>query len=251
MAWSTRQLADLAGVTLRSIRHWHDIGLLPEPERRTNGYKQYDAGHLILALRISRLARLGFPLERVGRMLDSEEHGQQSLHGLRAELDTRIAELHRIRAEVEELIRLGVAPDLSPEALVTMEALGDDSASRNLAIVLTHLIPREETTGLVTFLQGVPEELAGLNRAILDLPAEAAEEEILLLADRAATALKGFLDAHQEALPDLDDSRTGKANVEVLHAVAVEQMNPAQRRVMRLIWDQIATGSPDQIAEPR
>ena len=40
MAWSTRQLADLTGVTLRSIRHWHDVGLLPDPERRSNGYKQ-------------------------------------------------------------------------------------------------------------------------------------------------------------------------------------------------------------------
>ena len=43
MAWSTRQLADLTGVTLRSIRHWHDVGLLPAPERLSNGYKQYTA----------------------------------------------------------------------------------------------------------------------------------------------------------------------------------------------------------------
>ena len=83
MAWSTNQLADLAGVTLRSIRHWHDVGLLPEPGRLSNGYKQYTARHLVLALRIARLTSLGFSLEHVAAMLDSEEQGQKSLHGLR------------------------------------------------------------------------------------------------------------------------------------------------------------------------
>ena len=33
MAWSTRQLAELAGTSLRAVRHYHDVGLLPEPER--------------------------------------------------------------------------------------------------------------------------------------------------------------------------------------------------------------------------
>ncbi len=241
MAWSTRQIADLAGVTLRSIRHWHDIGLLPEPVRLSNGYKQYTARHLVLALRISRLSSLGFTLDRVARMLDSEEHGQESLHGLRAELDTRIAGLERIRAEVDELIRLGVSPDLSPEALVAMEALGRDPAARNLAIVLTHLIPREDTITLVEVLKGVPEELVRINTAIVELPAEASEDEIASLADRAARALQEFIDAHYEALPDIGNSRAGRMKADVLNAVAIEEMNHAQRRVMRLIRDQVST----------
>ncbi|GAA2582030.1 hypothetical protein GCM10010424_29910 [Streptomyces lienomycini] len=41
MAWSTREMAELAGVSLRAVRHCHDIRLLEEPERRSNGYKQY------------------------------------------------------------------------------------------------------------------------------------------------------------------------------------------------------------------
>ncbi|WP_433560110.1 MerR family DNA-binding transcriptional regulator [Pseudonocardia xinjiangensis] len=28
MAWSTRELADLAGTTVRAVRHYHDVGLL-------------------------------------------------------------------------------------------------------------------------------------------------------------------------------------------------------------------------------
>jgi DNA-binding transcriptional MerR regulator len=37
MAWSTRQLAELTGTTLRTVRHYHDVGLLEEPKRRANG----------------------------------------------------------------------------------------------------------------------------------------------------------------------------------------------------------------------
>lgn len=39
--WSTRQLAEAEGVTVRSIRHWHDVGVLPHTWRLSNNYKQY------------------------------------------------------------------------------------------------------------------------------------------------------------------------------------------------------------------
>lgn len=43
------ELAALAGVTTRTVRHYHRVGLLPEPGRRVNGYRDYglrDAGEL-------------------------------------------------------------------------------------------------------------------------------------------------------------------------------------------------------------
>lgn len=51
MAWSTRQVSELAGTSLRAVRHHHEIGLLDEPDRGPNGYKQYGVAHL----------RKGFP----------------------------------------------------------------------------------------------------------------------------------------------------------------------------------------------
>ena len=38
------QLAAYAGVTVRAVRHYHQIGLLPEPERDASGYRRYGAG---------------------------------------------------------------------------------------------------------------------------------------------------------------------------------------------------------------
>ena len=37
MAWSTRQLAEMAGTTVKSVRYYHQLGLLDEPERLGNG----------------------------------------------------------------------------------------------------------------------------------------------------------------------------------------------------------------------
>ena len=41
------ELANLVGVTVRTVRHYHRLGLLPEPERRGNGYRSYGPADLI------------------------------------------------------------------------------------------------------------------------------------------------------------------------------------------------------------
>ena len=235
MAWSTRQLADLAGVTLRSIRHWHDVGLLPQPERRSNGYKQYTARHLVLALRIHRLSALGFGLDDVARMLESEQDGAESLRGLRDELDTRIAGLERVRAEGDELIELGASPDLSSDALLAMEAPGDDPASRNIAILLTHLMPAEDTRAMVDALNDAPEELLHVNTAIQQLPPDATEDRITPLVDRAASVTQELLAVHGSSFPEVPDIPSDALSTDALTAPAVQHMNPAHRRVLELV----------------
>ncbi|MBE1489248.1 MerR family transcriptional regulator [Plantactinospora soyae] len=67
MAWSTRALAALVGTTMNTIRHYR-LGLLEEPERRYNGYKQYGAGDLVRLRCIGRLADPGVPLFRIGEV---------------------------------------------------------------------------------------------------------------------------------------------------------------------------------------
>ncbi len=82
MAWSTREIAELAGTSLRAVRHYHHVGLLPEPERRPNGYKQYGVAHLIRVLRIKRLTDLGFSLPQIATMNDTDDHPEQALRTL-------------------------------------------------------------------------------------------------------------------------------------------------------------------------
>src|SRR5919202_556228 len=55
-------LASYAGVTVRAVRHYHQIGLLPEPERDASGYRTYDAAAVVRLIRIRTLAEAGVPL---------------------------------------------------------------------------------------------------------------------------------------------------------------------------------------------
>ena len=66
----SNELAKLAGVTVRTLRHYHAIGLLDEPPRQANGYRDYRPEDLLRVLRIRQLASLGFPLDQVAGMLD-------------------------------------------------------------------------------------------------------------------------------------------------------------------------------------
>src|SRR5215216_4454230 len=66
------QLASYAGVTIRAVRHYHQVGLLPEPERDASGYRTYDAVAVVRLIRIRTLAEAGVPLARVQKLLDAD-----------------------------------------------------------------------------------------------------------------------------------------------------------------------------------
>ena len=85
------QVASYAGVTVRAVRHYHQIGLLPEPERDRSGYRSYDVAAVVRLIRIRTLADAGVPLARVQQLLDAapEEFAdavEEIDKGLRAEM---------------------------------------------------------------------------------------------------------------------------------------------------------------------
>ncbi|MET8121119.1 MerR family transcriptional regulator [Micromonospora sp. NPDC005189] len=112
--WSTRELAEIAGTTLKTVRHYHSIGLLEEPERATNGYKQYQSRHLIQLLRIRRLADLGVSLADIAAMQGSVEGAEQVFRALDAELAASIERQQRIREELVDILRQPERVDLPP-----------------------------------------------------------------------------------------------------------------------------------------
>ncbi|MEU6538436.1 MerR family transcriptional regulator [Streptomyces sp. NPDC047000] len=63
-----REIAELTGTTVRTIRYYHEIGLLPVPEVR-HGYRDYRLVHLARLIRIRWLVDSGLPLGRVGQVL--------------------------------------------------------------------------------------------------------------------------------------------------------------------------------------
>ncbi|WDZ83963.1 MerR family transcriptional regulator [Micromonospora cathayae] len=105
MAWSTRELAELAGTTVNTVRHYHRIGLLEEPPRRHNGYKQYGVPDLVRLRRIRRLVELRVPLAKIGaagsRGLVTADVLRQVDAGLASELER----LTRARRDIAVLLR--------------------------------------------------------------------------------------------------------------------------------------------------
>lgn len=125
MAWSTRQLAELAGTSLRAVRHYHEVGLLDEPERGSNGYKHYGVAHLVRLLRIKRLTELGFSLAQIAEMGEGGGHPGEALRALDAELAATIERLYRVRVELAVILRHG-----GPQVQRTVDGTHTAAAAR-------------------------------------------------------------------------------------------------------------------------
>lgn len=96
------ELAELAGVTTRTVRHYHRLGLLPEPERRANGYREYGLDDAVLLLRVRRLVELGLTLDEVADALAGADGTE--LREILTELDEALGvQEQRIRARRQRI----------------------------------------------------------------------------------------------------------------------------------------------------
>ncbi|MCT9108804.1 MerR family transcriptional regulator [Streptomyces mirabilis] len=111
------QLAAYAGVTVRAVRHYHQIGLLPEPARDRSGYRTYDAAAVVRLIRIHTLADAGVPLARVQALLDA---GPEEFADGVQEIDKDLrAEIRRLQGTRRRLARLAAGEHLAlPQSVV-------------------------------------------------------------------------------------------------------------------------------------
>ncbi|WP_370331184.1 MerR family transcriptional regulator [Mycolicibacterium hippocampi] len=234
MAWSTREIAELAGTSLRAVRHYHQVGLLAEPERRSNGYKQYGVAHLVRLVRIKRLTDLGFSLTQIADMDDSDDHPEEALRSLDAELAATIDRLQRARVELG-LILESAAPTVLPPAFIPPDAMAKMSdADRSLVVVLTRVLGPQGLRIYADLLRDAPDDPVAL--AFDALPADADDATRQDIAERMIPYIEALYEAH----PGLPESRTdapkGKRFAEETIAEAMSELyNDAQLDVLRRI----------------
>lgn len=126
------ELARLAGVTVRTLRHYRDIGLLPEPARTDNGYCDYTGDDYFRLLRIKNLSSLGFSLAEIKTFLDHPETAPDSnLDALDARLAENIEKLNAQRRTIALLKASQASVDMPPLfadflALLSHQNLPDD-----------------------------------------------------------------------------------------------------------------------------
>jgi MerR family transcriptional regulator, thiopeptide resistance regulator len=88
------QAAAFTGVTIKTVRHYHWLGLIDEPERDSSGYRRYRSTDLLRLVQVRTLAGAGVPLAKIGAMLDANpERFAAALADVEQHLTDRIDEL--------------------------------------------------------------------------------------------------------------------------------------------------------------
>ena len=229
MAWSTRELAELAGTTVNTIRHYHRLGLLAAPERQSNGYKQYEVRHLVHLLRIRRLAALGVPLAQIGEFSAAGDRTPESLRELDTELAETIDRLQQARADIAAILRER-APVDGPAGFEPV-ASSLSASDRSLIHIYSRLY---DADALADVRKMVETDIAEGTGAEIDrLPADADEEARERLAEKLVPILvRNLIDYPWLSDPVAHLSKSEHVTQQTMVDAMVELYNPAQLDVL-------------------
>ncbi len=100
-SYTVGQVADLAGVTVRTLHHYDEIGLLAPTDRTSGGYRSYGVTDLQRLRRIMFYRELGFPLDEIATILADP----------RADAAEHLRRQHRLLSERIERLRAMAATD--------------------------------------------------------------------------------------------------------------------------------------------
>jgi DNA-binding transcriptional MerR regulator len=126
------QLAAYAGVTVRAVRHYHQIGLLAEPERDASGYRRYDAQAVVSLIKIRTLADAGVPLSQIGRLLEADEAAfAEAVERIDTHLRDEIDRLENSRKQIAQLAA-GDNLVLSPTVVAYLDRLREIGTSERM-----------------------------------------------------------------------------------------------------------------------
>lgn len=237
------ELARLAGVTVRALRHYHQVGVLAEPARRSNGYREYDVHDLVRVLRIKRLASVGVPLERMPELLDdSRDDSGALLDELDRELAAQIDRLTRQRDLIVRLRDTGSAPDLPPELAPFLGAfavgVSPDLArfDRDQSILLAHLVGEDGMPHIIRFYQRLSEPdvapiVATISERFGRLGPDSTERDATELIDAFVAAFAPVIAEFTASEPPIDLS----AAADIFAAHTTDLLNERQQQVLRAI----------------
>ncbi|HEX2895542.1 MAG TPA: MerR family transcriptional regulator [Marmoricola sp.] len=211
------QLATYAGVTTRAVRHYHQIGLLPEPERDVSGYRSYTAPDVVRLIRVRTLAEAGVPLARVQELLAADE---DAFAAAVADIDRRLREeVRQLQDHRRRIAQLAAGDSLALPASVTayldrMRAVGAPELmvemERDAWILIAAQMPEriEEFMAekqsqlddplMLEFLQCMDALISGEDESEARLRQTA--DLVVTMAEEAAA--RGELDRQDETMPD-------------------------------------------------
>jgi Cu(I)-responsive transcriptional regulator len=130
------EAAGASGVSAKMIRHYEELGLLPEARRTDSGYRQYEQNE-VQTLRFIRHARdLGFSLSEIAELVGLWQNRRRPSRQVKAlaeahikELELKAAELLVMKTALEHLVQSCHGDD-RPECPI-LDGLAGDAAMSN------------------------------------------------------------------------------------------------------------------------
>ena len=94
------RLAELTGLTVRTLHHYDELGLIRPSHRSSAGYRLYDDFDVERLYRVIALRQLGLPLERIAEVLDDATSLESTLEAHDRLLAEQISALQSVRARI-------------------------------------------------------------------------------------------------------------------------------------------------------
>ncbi|GAA1569559.1 MerR family transcriptional regulator [Kribbella hippodromi] len=99
--WRVGELAEATGVSVRTLHHYDDIGLLRPSGRSGSGHRQYDAADVRRLHRVVALRGFGLTLAEIGQVLDGELADARGLVRTQLEVvEEQLAAAGRLRQQL-------------------------------------------------------------------------------------------------------------------------------------------------------
>jgi DNA-binding transcriptional MerR regulator len=178
--WRIGELARETGLTVRTLHHYDQLGLLSPLSRTEGGHRCYTSGDVRRLHRIVALRSLGISLEEIGTLLDGEPDPTGLL---RRQLDV-----------VEERIRK--ASDLRARLLDVLNNLGRNAepSARQLLQLIEETVAMNEPMA--------PEQFAELKEELKRQVRELSDEDFAALSQKRDDAWNALSRQEQQRLTE-------------------------------------------------
>ncbi len=146
--WRVGQLAEATGVTVRSLHHYDEIGLLVPSQRTTGGHRVYGEADVQRLYRILALRRLGFALSEIEAILDADRpYLRETVRRHLAQVERDLARQRRLCQRLGEILgalERAVEPTVD-QFIDTVEAMAMIEAT--ITDVVGHVRTHERVRG--------------------------------------------------------------------------------------------------------
>jgi DNA-binding transcriptional MerR regulator len=255
------QLAAFAGVTVRAVRHYHQIGLLPEPERDASGYRRYGATAVVSLIKIRTLAEAGVPLSQIGQMLEAD--ASTFAEAVQRIDDHQRDEIERLETSRKQIAQLTAGDSLAlpPEVVAYLDRLREIGVSERMVegerdgwiLVAARWPDRIHELMPEKFAQLNDPQLVRLYRVLSELSESEAGDDDPRLEEAADIMVAMAEQAHTSDETNPGDAAQYELPFDLLDALTIES-DPRAQRLLDLMrergWGSWTKTRPERLTEP-